>query len=515
MRCDIPSHVYQLSFEPNLDWSEYYPKGAEIQQYYERVVAKYGLADRFKLKHRVLRATWLPAASKWVVEVQNLATDEVFVDTADFFVTAQGRISEPKLPDIPGLAGAARTFQGRIVHTAQWPTDLEYAGKRVAVIGAGASGQQIASNLVKPAAHVDHYVRSKTWIASTLIGEFVEATGDAPGGHVYTDEEKRRFHQEPGAYVAFRRAFEASMQRSRNKGANVIGHPANEALRSKILERMLERLDGDEDWLARITPDYVVGCKRLTPAPGYIEALKTPALSYITEGIERVDATGVVTADGTHRPVDIIIAATGFEDGYTTRFPVIGPDGIDLRDKWGRHSPVGYPETYLGVMAPGYPNYFTVLQAQANALGGSVPLQVEITATYIAKAIRKIQSQSYSALSPRQDATDEFNNLIDPYFAGKTILGECRSWAKLGAGSNARVVLPWPGSFQHRVRALRDPRWEDFAFVRRPGGAQANRYEYFGNGQTDVDEDADDERLTNYLREYGQLDPKRHHEWVE
>ena len=237
------------------------------------------------------------------------------------------------------------------------------------------------------------------------------------------------------------------------------------------------------------------------------------ACAVLTDAIVRVDETGIVTAAGIHRPVDVIITATGFENGYTTRFPLIGADGVDLRDKWGLGSPIGYPESYLGVMAPGYPNYFTVLQAQANALGGSVPLQAEITATYISKAIRKIQSQSYRALDPTQEAADEFNNLIDNYFEGKTIQGECRSWAKIGYGKG-RVVMAWPGSFQHRVRALRDPRWEDFHFVRHPG-AEVNRYEYFGNGLTDINEGEDDERLTSYLREYGEVDPRRHHEWSE
>ncbi|EFW99824.1 flavin-binding monooxygenase [Grosmannia clavigera kw1407] len=513
VRCDVPSHVYQLSFEPNLDWSEYYPKGAEIQQYYERVVAKYGLAERFRLGHEVVRASWLPAASQWAVEVRSLATGLVSVDTADFLVSSQGRISEPKWPAIPGLAEGI--FGGRTVHSARWPADLVCEGKRVAVIGAGASGQQVVSNVLRSAGHVDHYVRTKTYISSSLVGDFDEATADAPGGHVYTDEERRTFHEEPGAYVSFRRDLELRMQRRRLQGANVIDHPANLQLRERVVGRMLERLDGDDAWLHRITPDYVYGCKRPTPSPGYLEALRaTPAvLSYITDSIVSIDATGIVTADGIHRPVDVIVAATGFENGYTTRFPLIGLDGVDLRDRWGPDSPIGYPESYLGVMAPGYPNYFTVLQAQANALGGSVPLQAEITATYIGKAIRKLQSQSYSALDPRQDATDDFNNLIDGFFGNKTIQGECRSWSKIGFGKG-RVVLAWPGSFQHRVRALRDPRWEDFRFVRRPDAA-ANRFEHFGNGLTDVDESDDDVCLTSYLREYGELDPQRHHEYAE
>lgn len=167
VRCDVPSHAYQLSFAPNLDWTEYYPKGAEIQQYYERVVAKFNLTDRFRLRHEVVRGTWLSEASQWAVEVRNLDTDEIFVDTADFFISSQGRISEPKSPEIPGLTDA---FKGRVVHSARWPKDLQFEGKHIAVIGAGASGQQVVSNLLRQASHVDHYVRTKTWITGSLVG---------------------------------------------------------------------------------------------------------------------------------------------------------------------------------------------------------------------------------------------------------------------------------------------------------------------------------------------------------
>jgi cation diffusion facilitator CzcD-associated flavoprotein CzcO len=128
------------------------------------------------------------------------------------------------------------------------------------------------------------------------------------------------------------------------------------------VKTMLERLNGDEKWLARVLPDYAPGCKRLTPAPGYLETLLQPHVEYITEPIVSATSNGLVTADGTVREVDAIFTATGFKGGYVPRFPTIGKDGVDLRDKWSFDSQPGYPETYLGVMALGFPNYFFVLQ---------------------------------------------------------------------------------------------------------------------------------------------------------
>ncbi|KAJ9144991.1 4-hydroxyacetophenone monooxygenase [Pleurostoma richardsiae] len=491
VRCDVPSHAYQLIFEPNTDWSEYYPKGAEIQAYYEKVVEKHGLTEAFHLQHEVLRATWLKEASQWAIEVRNLTTGSVHVDTADFFISSQGRISEPKHPDIPGLRDV---FKGEVVHTARWPATFDPTRKRIAVIGNGASGQQLVPNILPLVSRIDHYVRTKTWVTPTFVGDLHEATADAPGGPVYTAEQRELFRNDPAAYLEHRRLFEVKLQRFRFRG-DVLGSEENAALREKIIQCMLERLGGDEEWLKRAIPDYAPGCKRLTPAPGYLEALKNPKVDYVTDPISHIDKTGIVTTDGKNRTVDAIITATGFENGFTTRFPVIGKDGIDLRERWAPDGDIGFPETYLGVMAPGYPNYFTVLQAQGNARGGTVPLQIEVTATYIAKCIRKVQSQSYSSLDPRQDAVEDFNDIANGYFQGKVTLDNCNSWFKQDV--------------------LRDPRWEDFEFTRKPG-AERNRYEYFGNGSTVRDVDGDDRRITYYLKEIGKIDLETVHElWNE
>ncbi|KAJ4319198.1 hypothetical protein N0V84_006480 [Fusarium piperis] len=498
-----------LSFEPNTDWSEYYPKGAEIQQYYERVVAKHGLTENFHLKHEVLKASWLTDSSQWEVTIKNLESGEVFSDRADFFISSQGRISKPKTPNIPGLFD---TYKGQVVHTARWPKDFDHK-KRLAVIGNGASAQQLIPNIINDVHHIDHYVRTKTWVTPTFAGDLFVATADKPGGPEYSKEEREKFVNDPKSYLEHRRAFELKFH-NLQRGGDILGSQANQNLRDRITKVMLERLGGDEEWLRKVIPDYAPGCKRLTPAPGYLEALRNPKLDYITNKILRVEAEGIVTEDGNLHKVDAIITATGFEDGFTTRFPVIGKDGVDLREKWSTSGEIGYPETYFGVMAPGYPNYFTVLQAQGNARGGTVPLQIEITATYIAKCIRKIQSQSYTSLNPREDATRDFNDIVNGFFTNRVTSDKCASWFKQGPGST-RVLIAWPGTYHHRADILRDPRWEDFEFERRKD-ARLNRYEYFSDGSTERERRGDEKELTNYLREVGDIDLSTIHEaWNE
>jgi cation diffusion facilitator CzcD-associated flavoprotein CzcO len=515
--------ILELSFEPSPDWSEYYPKGAEIQAYYERIIEKHGLKDRVKLKHQVLKANWLSEAAQWAVEVQDLANNTVFVDTAHFLVNCQGRISEPKYPDIPGLYGV---FKGRLLHTARWPSDVDLAGKRIAIIGNGASGQQLVPNVAPTVDHIDHYVRTKTWVTPTFVKDLHQATADAPGGPEYSDEQRESFRNDPAALLEHRRELEAKFHFP--LGGDKLGSPQNAALREKIIETMRERLDGDEEWLQRVLPDYAPGCKRLTPAPGYLETLKSDKVDYVTSGVREVTSDGIIANDGTRRKVDVVILATGFKSGFTTRFPVFGKvPGLDLRSKWAPEGPIGYPESYLGVMAPGFPNYFFVLQAQGNARGGSVPLQTEITAAYIAKAIRKIQSQSYVSLDPREEAAQEFNDINGAFFEGSVISDNCNSWfkqkhvlkeGKTGLPSDLvnRVVIAWPGTYHHRAEALRDPRWEDFIFERRRGGAQKNRFEYFGDGSTAREGGGDPAELISYVRTAGDIDLAVLHEnWNE
>lgn len=417
-------------------------------------------------------------------------------------MNCQGRISKPKFPDIPDLDA----YKGPLIHTARWPADFDLTDKTVAVIGAGASAAQLIPNIAPKVKKIVNFVRSKTWVSPTFIKDILEASSDAPGGPTYSEEQLATFRDDPSAYLEHRREFELRFQTRAVKGADKLGSKQNAALREHVIATMRQRLGGDEEWLQRLLPDYAPGCKRLTPAPGYLETLRGPKVDYITERITQLTPTGVRTADGTERDVDAVILATGFEPSFTTAFPVIGKSGVDLREKWSPSGDIGYPETYLGIMAPGFPNYFFVLQAQGNARGGTVPLHIETSAVFIAKAIRKIQSQSYAALDAKEEAAQDFNDLVGGFFENGVTGDSCTSWFKSEAGPS-RILIAWPGSYHHRAGILRDPRWEDFTFESR-AGAGRNRFEYFGDGTAEKESGVtrDPERLTSYLTEVGKID---------
>ncbi|KAH8704053.1 putative dimethylaniline monooxygenase [Talaromyces proteolyticus] len=508
VRCDIPSHSYQFTFAPNLRWSEYYSPGPEIREYYERLVKEYGVDKSLHLQHDVVSAIWSDDIHQWVVTIKNLATGNVFTDTAHFFISATGRLNVPKWPNIPGLG---TDYKGILAHTAEWTEELTRSldGKRVAIIGNGASGQQFLVNTFDKPAHIDHYVRSKQWIVSSIIPNLVPATTEVLGAHVFTEEEKDKFEKDPQAYLEFRKSLDKNFH-GRYQGS-VSGSAENAKIRQKYSDALLARLGGDKAWFDRLVPDFAPGCKRPTPSAGYIEAIRSAKVDYVDDvKISHATTDGLVTEDGKERKVDIIVAATGFQNAFLPLFPTIGKNGLDLSKYWAAAGPIGFPKTYFGVMAPNVPNYFGVIQANTNGQGGTFPLQAEISATYISKVIRKVQGQGYQAIYPSQEATDDFNEIVGAYFDDKVIGDDCDGWWKSGYGKS-RPLLPWPGTGHHRFDISRDPRWEDFVFEKSEEGTR-NRFEYFGNGWTEREKNGDEVLLTNYLKEVGKIDLATLHE---
>ncbi|KAK5046702.1 hypothetical protein LTR84_007463 [Exophiala bonariae] len=521
VRCDVPSHVYQLTFAPNTDWSEYYAKGEEIQRYYARVTEEYGVRPNLRLLHEVLSATWSSETHQWKFQIRDLVTDTVFQDTADFFISVPGRVNQKALPDIEGLG----TFKGQVIHTAKWDHRISLEGKRVAVIGNGASGQQILPNILPQVAHIDHYVRSKTYVSPAFRHGLKEAAADHPGAHTYTDEEKRLFRENPSEYLKYRKELDKKHYGSVNNQFALLGSDDNHKLRESLLKTMLDRIHGDKAWLERLTPDYSPGCKRLTPAPGYLEGITGPKVEFIDVPIVRVTENGIVTADGNTRNVEIIVAATGFKDGFYPRFPTYDGNGTDLSKAWRPGGVIGFPETYLGIMAPDAPNYFFILQAQGNAFGGSVPHQAEVSAAYIARVIRKAQRHGYRAVYPSQSAAREFSEIVDEYFDKSVTNDGCRTYFKLlDQPGKSRNVIGFPGTTRQRLEVLSEPRWEDFHFDGAGFGKETGEHEtgtnskpnrfrrFWGSGRSKLDEANDLDQITSYLQEVGQVDLRRLYE---
>ncbi|KAL1893531.1 hypothetical protein Sste5346_006360 [Sporothrix stenoceras] len=508
VRCDVPSHAYQLSFAPNPHWTEFYASGAEIRQYYEDVVHKFGVDKHLKLQHEVVQAVWLTDYAHWHITVRNLVSSLEYTVTAQFLISATGRLNSAGPPNIPGLD----TFQGEIVHTARWGHNVNLNNKRVAVIGNGASGMQVLPAILPRVAHLSHFARTRNWVSAAFNGGLNARAAQKgnPAGHSIPEETRSHYASLEGQkdYLAYRKELDATFHTG--FAAFYFGSEANSKVRKDLTALISERVNHDPELLAKLIPDYAPVCKRLTPAPGYLEALSDPNVDFIQTPISCITPTSIETTDGQQYPVDTIITATGFPDNYTPAYPLIGKSGTDIRDIWGPRGTVGYPKSYFGVMTPDFPNYFFVMQTQGTPFGGTVPVKCEQTATYIAACIRKIQSQSYASLEPSQEATDDFDAVVEGFFVDKTTSDTCSSWWKSGPGPS-RVTMGWPGTMHHKGDVTRTPRWEDFVFQRRKDATQ-NRFHYFHSGLAVREEEGDPDVLTSYLTTQDDVDLQTLHE---
>ncbi|KAL6412036.1 hypothetical protein AUP68_04416 [Ilyonectria robusta] len=501
VRCDIPSHVYQSTFDAKTDWSDQFAPGHEIRDYWQGIARKYDVYQYAKLNHQVEETTWDSEEGVWVTTVKNVETGEVTVDKAEFVLSSIGRFNAWKLPDYPGISD----YKGLLRHASNWDPSFEPKDKKVAVIGNGASGIQVVANLQKSVARLDHYARNKTWIAASWAGD--ERTF---GPQLYSEEQKKKFEADPQAYLAFRKNLEDSYWR--RFGSFFRNTEDNQELRNKFIEIMKERLVKKPELLEHIIPDFSPNCRRLTPGPGYLEAISEPNVEYIRTHIKRFTETGIETEDGVQRDVDAVICATGANVDMVPRFP-IRAHGQDLQSVWKQDGEHGFPYTYLGLATPGFPNFLFVHGPQATGPSGTVPQSVETQLTYYAKLLRKASREGIKSITPKQKAADDFTEFSDAFFAKTVLTDNCSSWYN-GGRPGARIHGLWPGSAAHLTVIRRDPRWEDWEYEHLSDSG--NRFAwYFGNGWTRLETEPESD-MTPYLKLPEEVDLRDLHEnwWV-
>jgi cation diffusion facilitator CzcD-associated flavoprotein CzcO len=486
VRCDIPSHVYQSTFSPNTQWSEKFAKGEEIRAYWQSLAHQHDVYRYVKFGQRVEGAAWDDSQSEWRLTVRDLETNTTSEQTYDAVIFAIGRFNAWKLPDYPGV----EDYTGVLRHTSNWDPDFDPAGKNVAVIGNGASGIQIVPNLQLVAKHVTNFVRNPTWIATSWAND--ERTF-APQPISATERES---FKDPETYLAFRKRFEEPYWRRFR--AMVRGSEENEGLRDLFIDVMKKRVAKNPELLDGLIPDFAPHCRRLTPGPGYLESLTEDNVALVKEKIKRFTTTGIETVDGVKRDFDAIFCATGANTDLVPPFSVKSR-GIDLAEAWKPGGTYGFPYTYLGVAAPGFPNLFFLAGPHATGPSGTVPFAVETSLTYIAKVLRKISSQGIKSIAPSREATDDFVDYCDAFFPSTVLTDNCSSWNN-GGVPGARIHGLWPGSAAHITIVKRDPRWEDWEYERVDKG---NRFAYFGNGYTigEIDDASD---LVSHLKAPGQ-----------
>ncbi|KAL2794663.1 hypothetical protein BJX66DRAFT_351131 [Aspergillus keveii] len=474
--CDVPSHNYQLSFESWTGWSEFFSGAPEILAYWKRVATKYDIADE--------RAPGNP---------------RVFEDCADVLMTGTGLLNEWKWPDIPGLG----SFAGEVLHSACWDEGFDAEGKRVAVIGAGSSGIQIVPALLDKVRGMDHYIRGKTWISNQHGGDRLSLRTEGRGGNfAYTEEEKRAFREDPAAYLQYRKSLELEMQTLYANSQR--GSALQASARAQYRADMERRLHARPELLEHLLPDFPPLCKRLTPGPGYLEALTCPKVNVVTERITRIDETGIVTSDGTHRAVDAIVCATGFTIGGG--FPIIGRNGVNLRDKYAQR-----PESYLGLATPGFPNFFQSLGPNSFQGAGNLLIMLEQIHSYLAEVVSRMAYENVGIVEPKQAPVERFTRYCEEYFQRTIYSAECASWYKTYPPGTpvadrrvGKVTTLWLGSSLHCLKALKRVRWEDYEVQPYDG----NEFGWFGNGWTvaEREEEIDAENLTPYLDQTEFLD---------
>ncbi|KAL1943924.1 hypothetical protein VTO73DRAFT_3742 [Trametes versicolor] len=486
LACDIPAHCYQLSFEEKKDWSAIYASGPEIRKHLQGTVDKYKLVRYIHLQHEVVHAQYDAAVGKWHVRVRrpNAKTGamEEIEDSGDVLVTAIGVLSRWKWPDIEGL----KNFKGELHHSAgfepapkTWEELAEtWADKKVGVIGVGSSAIQIMAALQPKVSKLVNYVRGKTWLAQPFgedtVKPFLDLERGATDNYHFTPKEIERFKDDPDFFYAFRDAI------TQDFNSTYSWTLRDSAVSARITEEckqnMKKRL-AKKPWIAEhLIPDFRVGCRRITPGPGYLEALCEDNVDFIPANIKRITDTGIETVDGKYQDLDVIICATGFDTTFQLPFKIIGRGGVDINEKWKPH-----PVSYLSVAVDGFPNMFMALGPNSGLASGMLTPLIEHQVMYAVQATAKLQRDRLRSMEVKPDAVRDFDQYIDAYFPKTVFTEHCRSWYKMGK-TEGRVVGLWPGSNLQGMKALMHPRWEDYDYER--VDPVENRLHWLGDGQT-------------------------------
>ncbi|KAK5723865.1 hypothetical protein LTR17_013879 [Elasticomyces elasticus] len=481
VQCDVPSHIYAFPFDPNPDWSRFYSSGAEIQQYILRTAKKWNLDRDVKLDHWVREARWIDDRGQWrvIVEHQGQLQEEF----ADVLLSGQGVLVHYKWPTIPGL----HDFKGHITHSADWDHNYDYSGKSIAVIGNGSSGIQIVPQMQKlPGTQVTNFLRGPTWVyyrvpPSKHLGRETDDPNPA-----YTEEERKLWREKPEEL----RKMRHDMVARTNKAFRMFvkGSDTNRDAVAFATEQMSVKLGNDPRLCEMLIPKWEVGCRRITPGPGYLEAFTKPNCHVTNSKITHIAAGAVHTEDGKTHTVDVVICATGFDVSHRPRYPLVGLNGIDLRDTWKDE-----PESYLSVAAPDMPNYFVMMGPNAVVGHGSLMEALNWTGDYFCQWITKIATEDIKSVTPKQSAIRAFNDYCDEIHKTLVWKGDCVSWYKRGT-KDGRVTALFGGSAILYKRMIETIRAEDFDIVYRTNCP----FRFMGTGFT-ADEFDDTKDLGWYI----------------
>ena len=433
--CDVPSPLYSYSFELNPDWSRLFAPQREIWAYLRGCARKYGLEAHIRYGSVVEQMHWDEDERRW--DVQTVEHGELGSWRPRAVVSAAGALHLPAYPDIPG----AERFAGTSFHSARWDQSCDLAGKRVAVIGTGASAIQFVPEIAKQAAQLTVFQRTPPWI---------HPRPDAP----IPARMRSAFRKAPVAARALRDAIYLGLE------ARAMGFAISPKLMAPLeamARRHLASQITDPALRAQLTPDYTIGCKRILLSSDYYPALQRPNVSLVTEGITGITEAGVTTADGEEHKADVIIYATGFKViESVTSLNVTGRDGRKLRSE--------NLEAYRGITAAGFPNLFLLLGPNTALGHTSVVFMIETQIQHVLSCLRLIARDKADAIEVVESAQRRYNDALQRRLRRAVWSeGGCRSWYLDADGVNRTL---WPGfTFEYWARTRR-ARPGDYATLR-------------------------------------------------
>ena len=424
--CDVPSHLYSLSFAPNPEWSHTYSAQPEIREYLQQTADRFGLRPYIRTGIAVQSATWSEGQGRWTLET-NAETI-----TCEVFISAVGPLTEPSWPEVPGLD----RFEGTLMHSARWDHDLDLRGKRVASVGTGASAIQYVPRIADQVARLHVFQRTPPWVMPH-------------GNRPIRDLERHLYRRVPALQAMVRQGVYWSRELlviGLTKQTRLLG------LLKRVGRLHMTRAISDPDLRRKVTPDYAVGCKRILPSNQWYPTLAKANVELIAGGLAEVRGQTVVAADGSEREVDVIILGTGY---HVADIPiaehVIGVGGRRLCDAWA-----GTPRAYLGTSIPGFPNFFMLLGPNTGLGHSSMVYMIESQVDHVFAALQSRERAGSAVIEVRPEVHARYNAEIDERMRSTVWeLGGCQSYYMDATGRNAVIWPDWTWRFRRLAR--RDP----------------------------------------------------------
>lgn len=411
--CDVPSHLYSFSFEPNPNWSRVFATQPEIFQYLRHCADKYQLRSHIRFGAEVAQAVYDEATALWTVTlVDGRAWRTRLV------ITAMGQLSRPALPRLDGID----QFKGRSFHSAHWDHSQDLKGQRVAVVGTGASAIQFVPAIADAVASLTVFQRTPSYLMPRA-------------DRVYTAQEQARFRRMPWLMKLHRAAIYAKHE------AQAVGFLHLKFLMGLVVglpfKQMLARQVPDPVLRQQLTPDYQIGCKRILLSTTYLATMSRPHVQLVTQSIRRVTPDGIETQDGQHHVVDTIVYGTGFAaTEFLAPIRVTGREGLDLNQAWQ-----GGAQAYLGVSVPGFPNFFMLYGPNTNLGHNSIIYMLESQIAHVMRCVTAMQKANASTIEVDATAYHRFNAKVQARLAD-TVWAHCQSWYLDASGRNS---ANWPG----------------------------------------------------------------------